>query len=69
MIADIARTRIFAVDDHPIIRSALGNEPEFHASLRPLGATQTTTPRRFFLHKRRMRVQARRPGNQNGNLG
>jgi|SRR5450631_990021 len=51
MIADIARIRILAVDDHLIIRSALGNEPEFHASLRPLGATQTITPRKFFFAK------------------
>lgn len=55
MIADIARIRILAVDDHPVIRSALWNEPE------PL-------LRKSFLQKWRKRVQARRPGNQNGNL-
>jgi hypothetical protein len=36
MSADIAMVRILGVDNHPIVRSALGNEPEFPAPLRSL---------------------------------
>ena len=36
MSADIAMVRILAADDHLIVRSTLGNEPEFPAPLRSL---------------------------------
>jgi hypothetical protein len=60
MIANIARILILAVDEHANIRSALGNEPETQASSTRRRVMQTTTPRKFFLQKRCMCVQARR---------
>jgi hypothetical protein len=35
MSTGTARIRIYAVDDHPIVHSAIGNEPDFQAPCVP----------------------------------